>query len=229
MAKRIAVLGTGVVGKAIAAKLVETGYDVIIGTRDVAKTESNRERTAMGGPPFSDWHKLHQKVKLETLREAARSGELIFVCTNGAVTLEAIQLAGPDNFDGKTVIDVSNPLDFSRGMPPSLLPGLSNTNSLSEEIQKSLPRAHVVKTLNIVNFEIMVNPKKAGGDPTMFVAGNNPQAKGDATALLKEFGWTDIIDLGDISGARGMEMLLPIWLRTWGATKTGYFGFKVVR
>ena len=217
------------VGQTIAAKLVETGYEVTIGTRDVAKTESNRDRTPMGRPPFSDWHKQHQKVKLETFSGAARSGEIVFLCTNGSATLGVLQQAMPENFTGKTVIDISNPLDFSKGMPPSLLPGLSNTNSLGEEVQKTLPRAYVVKTLNIVNCEVMVNAKKTGGDPTMFVAGNNPKAKDEATGILKQFGWTDIIDLGDISGARGMEMLLPIWLRTWGATKTGYFGFKIVR
>jgi 8-hydroxy-5-deazaflavin:NADPH oxidoreductase len=229
MAKRIGILGTGSVGQSIAGKLAELGYEVTVGTRDVSKTRANRERTPMGGPPFSEWHKMHQKVKLETFGDAARSGEIMFMCTNGSATLDVLQQAGPNNFSGKTVIDISNPLDFSRGMPPSLLPGLTNTNSLGEEVQKALPQAYVVKTLNIVSSEVMVNAKKSGGDPTMFVAGNNPAAKAEAAGILKQFGWSDIIDLGDISGARGMEMLLPIWLRTWGATKTGNFGFKIVR
>ncbi len=114
-------------------------------------------------------------------------------------------------------------------MPPSLVPEWTNTNSLGEEIQALLPGANVVKTLNIVNCEVMVDAKKSGGDPTMFIAGNNAQAKEEVKKLLRQFGWNDIIDLGDISGARGMEMLLPIWLRVWGATRNGHFGFKIVR
>jgi 8-hydroxy-5-deazaflavin:NADPH oxidoreductase len=229
MAKKIGILGTGMVGRTIAAKLVELGYEVTIGTRDVSTTEANRDRTPMGGPAFGEWHTQHQKVNLEAFSDAAKSGEIIFVCTNGSATLDVLQLAQPANFNGKTVVDISNPLDFSKGMPPSLLPRLTNTNSLGEEVQKALPLANVVKSLNIVNCEVMVNAKKTGGDPTMFVAGNNVAAKAEAIEILKKFGWTDVIDLGDISGARGMEMLLPIWLRTWGATKNGFFGFKIVR
>jgi hypothetical protein len=229
MAKKIGILGTGMVGQTIAGRLADLGYEVTIGTRDVAKTEANRERSPMGGAPFSDWHKQHQNVKLEIFSGAAKSGEIIFVCTNGGATLEALGRANPDNFKGKTVVDISNPLDFSKGMPPSLVPRFANTNSLGEEVQKALPQANVVKSLNIVNCEVMVNAKKTGGEPTMFVAGNNAAAKAEVSGILKQFGWTDIIDLGDIAGARGMEMMLPVWLRTWGAIKNGYFGFKIVR
>jgi predicted dinucleotide-binding enzyme len=153
----------------------------------------------------------------------------VFLCTNGAGTLDAIALAGLGNFKNKTVADISNPLDFSKGMPPTLLPRFANTTSLGEEVQKALPEAHVVKTLNIVNCEVMVNAKKTGGDPTMFVAGNNEKAKGEVKDILKHFGWADIVDLGDISAARGMEMLVILWVRTWGAIQNGYFGFKIVR
>jgi hypothetical protein len=229
MAKKIGILGTGMVGQTIAAKLVELGYEVVIGTRDVSETTSNHDRTPMGGPPFSEWHRLHQTIKLGTFSDSAKSGDIIFVCTNGGATLDVLRQAMTSNFEEKTVIDISNPLDFSKGMPPSLLPKLTNTNSLGEEVQKALPRANVVKSLNIVNCEVMVNAKKTGGDPTMFVAGNNSAAKEETVVILKQFGWTDIIDLGDISGARGMEMLLPIWLRTWGATKNSNIGFKIVR
>ena len=138
-------------------------------------------------------------------------------------------MAGTENFDGKTIIDIANPLDFSNGMPPSLIPEYSNTNSLGEEIQKLLPKANVVKSLNIVNCEVMVDAKKSGGDPTMFVSGNSAEAKAEVTEILKQFNWTDIIDVGDITTARGTEMLLPIWLRTWMATGNGYFAFKIVR
>jgi hypothetical protein len=229
MAKKIGILGTGMVGQTIAAKLDDLGYEVMIGTRDVAKTLAHRDRSPMGGPPFSEWHRHHQSIKLGTFGEAANFGELNFLCTNGGATLDVVELANPESFQGKTVIDISNPLDFSKGMPPSLLPQFTNTNSLGEQVQKAMPQAHVVKSLNIVNCEVMVNARKTGGDPTMFVAGNQATAKENTMEILRQFGWTDIIDLGDISGARGMEMLLPIWLRTWGATGSGYFGFKIVR
>jgi predicted dinucleotide-binding enzyme len=217
------------VGQTIGAKLAELGYPVMIGTRDVAKTQSNMARNAYGAPSFAEWHKQHQNIRLGTFADAAQFGSILFLCTSGGGTLEAIKLAGTKHFSGKPLVDISNPLDFSRGTPPSLVPQLSNTNSLGEEVQKALPDAHVVKTLNIVNCEVMVNAKKSGGDPTMFVAGNDAKAKESATAILKQFGWMDIIDLGDISGARGMEMLLPIWLRTWGAIKNGHFAFKIIR
>lgn len=225
----IGVLGTGVVGQTIAAKLSELGHQVTIGTRDPAKTLAKKEPNQYGGPPFSEWQKKHQKVKLGTLAEAAKFGETLFLCTNGAGTMDALKLAKPENFKGKTVIDITNPLDFSKGMPPTLLPQWANTNSLAEEIQKTLPEANVVKSLNIVNCEVMVNPKKTGGDPTMFVAGNDERAKEQVKAILKQFGWSDIIDVGDITAARAMEMLVILWARIWIATRNVYFGWKIVR
>lgn len=229
MAKNIGILGTGVVGRTIGAKLMTLGYGVTIGTRDVSKTMAKTERNQYGGPPYSEWHKQNPKITLGSFAEAAKFGEIIVNATNGGAAIEALRLAMPDNLKGKTVIDISNPLDFSKGMPPTLLPQYSNTTSLAEEIQKTFPDANIVKTLNIVNCEVMVNPKKSNGDPTMFVAGNSASAKDEAKSLLKQFGWSDIIDLGDIVGARGMEMLLPVWVRLWGVTQSGYFGFKVVR
>ena len=229
MARNIGILGTGMVGQAIAAKLLELGYQVMVGTRDVNKTKARREPSPMGLPPFSEWHKKHPNAKLGSFEDAARFGELILLCIKGDATVDAVKLAKPENFNGKTVIDISNPLDFSKGMPPSLITHLSNTNSVGEELQRALPNAHVVKSLNIVNCEVMVNAKKSGGSPTMFVAGNSSSAKEEVTNMLRQFGWEDILDLGDISGSRGMEMMLPIWLRIWGATKNGYIGFKIVR
>jgi 8-hydroxy-5-deazaflavin:NADPH oxidoreductase len=217
------------VGQTFAAKLVELGYQVRIGTRDVASTMAKKDRNQYGAPSFAEWHSHHPNVQVGTFSETAKFGDLIFLCTNGAATLDVIRLAGSENFKAKTVLDISNPLDFSKGMPPFLIPQFANTNSLAEEIQKALPEANLVKTLNIVNCEVMVNARKSGGDPTMFVAGNNAKAKVEVSSILKQFGWTDVIDLGDITGARGLEMLLPIWLRIWQATQNGYFGFKIVR
>lgn len=229
MAKNIGILGTGMVGQTIAGRFLELGDQVMVGTRDVKNTLAQKEPSPMGLPPFGEWHKKHPNVKLGSFTDAARFGEIIFLCTKGNVTVDAVKLAGSENFKGKTVVDISNPLDFSKGMPPSLIPQLSNTNSVGEEVQNALPDANVVKSLNIVNCEVMVNARKSGGSPTMFVAGNNPSAKAQVAGVLRQFGWEDIMDLGDISSSRGMEMMLPIWLRIWGATKNGYIGFKIVR
>ena len=184
---------------------------------------NRRQRRKQGNASdktFDDFVKRYRQTK---------SAEIIFNCTKGEASLEALSQAGNENLKGKIIIDVSNPLDASKGMPPSLILQYTNTNSLGEEIQRLLPGANVVKTLNIVNCEVMVNAKKSGGDPTMFMSGNNTQAKEKVKSLLNQFGWTDIIDLGDITAARGTEMLLPIWLRIYMATGNGYFGFKIIR
>jgi predicted dinucleotide-binding enzyme len=218
MAKKIGILGTGMVGSTVGAKLVQLGYEVKMGSR----TPGNEKAAA--------WTKSQgASASHGTFDDAAKFGEIVLLCTKGDATMEALKLVKPESLKGKTVIDISNPLDFSKGMPPTLVQQFTNTNSLAEEVQKALPGANVVKSLNIVNCEVMVNPKKSGGDPTMFVAGNSAPAKEEVKGILKQFGWSDVIDLGDITGARGMEMILPIWLRTWGATQNGHFGFKVVR
>lgn len=216
--KKIAVLGTGMVGNTIGSKLIQLGYAVMMGSRS-ANNEKALAWVAANGANAS----------AGTFADAAQFGELVFNCTKGEVTLDILKSAGIENFNGKTIIDISNPLDFSKGMPPSLIPEWTNTNSLGEEIQKLLPNAHVVKTLNIVNCEVMVDAKRSGGDPTMFLSGNNADAKAEAKVILNQFGWTDIIDLGDITTARGTEMMLPVWVRTWMATGNGHFAFKIVR
>jgi predicted dinucleotide-binding enzyme len=229
MAHSIGILGTGVVAQTLGTRLLGLRYEVTLGTRDVATTLANTKTNQYGGPPFSEWHRRNPHATLGTFRDAASAGSLLLLCTNGGGTLDALTQAGPENFTGKTVVDITNPLDFSKGMPPFLVPQFTNTWSLGEEVQQRVPRANVVKTLNIVNCEIMVHPEKTGGEPTMFVAGNDSRAKEEAIQLLREFGWKDVLDIGDITGARGMEMVLPIWLRTWGALNNGHFGFKIVR
>jgi predicted dinucleotide-binding enzyme len=216
--KKIGVLGTGVVGNTIGSKMISLGYEVKMGSRTSAN-EKAQEWVKSNGPKASNG----------TFEEVAKFADIIFNCTKGEVTLEVFKLAEPANFKGKVLIDISNPLDFSQGFPPFLTPQFANTNSLGEEIQKILPDTHVVKSLNIVNCEVMVNAAKSGGDPTMFVAGNNENAKAEVQSILKQFGWNDIIDLGDITNARGMEMMLPIWVRLYGATKNGYLAFKIIR
>ena len=214
--KKIGILGTGIVGATIGKKLIELGYEVKMGSR----TKGNEKAVA--------WVKTHDLGASEgTFADAAAFGEIIFVCTKGDATLDALKLAGVENFKDKPVVDISNALDFSKGMPPSLF--VCNTNSLGEEVQQLLTAAQVVKTLNMVNCEVMVDAQKSGGMATMFICGNAQRAKEEVQEILWKFGWTDIIDLGDIKSARGMEMLLPIWVNTMNVLKTPHFAFKIVR
>ena len=228
MEVRLGILGTGTVGKTIAARLAGLEHDVMVGTRNPEETTSRTEPDPYGNPPFSAWQEEHPEVKLGTFAQAAAHGEMIVNATAGAVSLEALEQAGEDNLSGKVLIDISNPLDFSKGMPPTL--SVVNTDSLGEQIQRRFPEAKVVKTLHTMNAYLMVDPAQlAGGDHTVFVSGDDPEAKAAVTDLLRSFGWTDIIDLGDITTARGAEMVLPVWLRLFGALQKPVFNFKIVR
>jgi len=225
---KIAVLGTGMVGRTIAGALAGLGHDVVIGTRDPQATLARTEPDMMGTAPFAEWHAANAGVDVAAFADAASGAELIVNATNGAGSLAALAAAGTPNLAGKIIMDIANPLDFSQGMPPSLNP--VNTDSLGEEIQRSFPEAKVVKTLNTMTASVMVDPARvAGGDHTVFVSGDDADAKAAVTELLKGFGHRDVIDLGDITSARGAEMILPIWLRIWGALGTGEFNFKIAR
>lgn len=225
---RIAVLGTGMVGRAIAAKLAGLGHEVTVGTRDVRATLDRTERDAAGTPPFARWLDDHDSVAVATLTDAAAAADLVVNATNGASSLAALTAAGAHNLAGKVIVDVANALDFGGGMPPAL--SVANTDSLAEAIQRRFPDARVVKTLNTMNAAVMVDPGLVGGgDHTVFVSGDDPDAKATVVALLESFGWRDIIDLGDITTARGPEMLLPLWLRLFGALQTPVLQLKVVR
>lgn len=229
--KRIAIMGTGSVGQAYASKFITLGYEVMMGTRNVPEKLADSARDVYGNPPFSAWLSANKSVKLGTFQEAALFGEIILNATMGAKSLEALKMADVKNLNGKILIDVSNPLDFSKGLPPSLLPELSNTNSLGEEIQKTFPDLRVVKTQNTMWNGLMINPAMLnGGDHTTFICGNSPEAKEAVREILKSFGWQEgnILDLGDISSARGTEMYLPLWLRIFGATNNGAFNIKIV-
>jgi predicted dinucleotide-binding enzyme len=225
---KTAVFGTGIVGQVIANRLNELGHSVTIGTRDVAKTLARLDKDSYGNPPFAEWHKQHPVIKLGTYAEAAAAAEVIVNCTLGHGSVDALTQAGTANISGKLIIDISNPLDFSKGMPPFLSPG--NTDSLGELIQRTFPETKVVKTLNTMNCFLMVNPAALPGDHNVFVSGNDAQAKATVIEILKSFGWQagNILDLGDISTARGTEQLLPIWIRLYGALKTPMFNFKIV-
>ena len=225
---RIAVLGTGMVGQAIAGALAARGHEVTVGTRDVAATLARRDPEAGGAPAFATWAQEHADVAVATFADASATAQIVVNASSGAATLAVLEAAGADNLGDKVVVDISNPLDFSGGFPPSLF--VNDTDSLGEQVQAAFPRARVVKTLNTLNADLMVDPRSlADGDHSVFVAGNDPDAKAAVTSLLRELGHRDVIDLGDISAARGTEMYLPLWLRLMGALGTAEFNVKVVR
>lgn len=215
---KIAVLGTGMVGDTIGSKLIETGHAVMMGSRTV----DNEKARA-----FVAKHKINASAG--TFADAAAFGEMIFNCTSGGGSIDALRLAGEYNLEGKIIVDISNPLDFSKGMPPSL--SIVNTNSLGEEIQKTFPAVKVVKTLNTLWCGLMVNPAMINsGDHHIFMSGNDADAKQQVKEILKSFGWFEknILDLGNITTARGTEMYLPLWLSIYGSTNNGAFNIKIV-
>ena len=211
---KIGVLGTGMVGEAIASKLALLGHEVMMGARERGNRKAEGWAARSGG-------------RAGSFADAAGHGELLFNCTRGEASLEALRMAGAAQLAGKTLVDVANPLDLSQGMPPSL--SVCNTDSLGERIQREFPQARVVKALNTMNCQIMVDPARVPGQHDTFLSGNDTEAKAQVRQLLESFGWRRIIDLGDISTARGTEQLLPIWIRLWAALGTAEFNFAVVQ
>lgn len=226
---KFGVLGTGVVGKTLADKLSSLGHDVVIGTRDPAASAQRTAPGAFGDPSLSDFLAGHPAIRLGTFAEAAAHGEIVLNATSGLGALDALAQAGAANLEGKILMDLSNPLDFSRGFPPRL--SVCNDDSLGEQIQRAVPGAKVVKTLNTVNAWLMVAPGLlAGGDHTMFVCGDDADAKATVTRLLVDgFGWRDVLDLGGLAQSRGTEMYLALWTRLYGALQIPMFSVKVVR
>src|SRR6266480_37145 len=222
---RIAVLGTGVVGRTLAAKLDGLGHEVVIGTRDPAVTNARTEPGGFGTPPFPQWQAEHAGVRLMSFAEAAAFAGLVMNATSGSAAMAALVAAGEAALAGKVLIDVSNPLDFSRGMPPTLDP--VNTDSLGEQIQRAFPAVRVVKALNTMNCQVMVDPVRVPGEHNVFLCGNDDAAKAAAAELITSFGWPAgaLIDLGDIAAARGTEMLLQLWLRLMGSFGHADFNF----
>ena len=229
MNMNIAVFGTGIVGRVIAERLAGLGHQVTIGTRNPQETLSRREKDGMGNPPFQIWFEQNKhQAQLASYTDAALKSELIFNCTQGAVSVDVLKMAGEKNLQGKILVDVANPLDFSRGTPPSLSP--ANTDSLGEVIQRTFPGIKVVKTLNTMTCFLMVDPDSLSGDHNVFICGNDQAAKEKVMEFLHAFGWkaSNIIDVGDITGARATEQLLPIWLRLYGSLKTAMFNFSII-
>lgn len=208
---KYAVLGTGMVGHALATALVKAGHAVCMGSRTADNPKATAWASENGGT-------------CGTFSDAAAFAEVVICATNGQHTLAALEAAGKDAIGSKIVIDISNPLDFSNGFPPSLFTGTSD--SLGERIQAAYPDARVVKTLNTVNCDLMVDPGMLPGDHVMFVCGNDADAKAQVTALLTDgFGWRSVIDLGDITNARGTEAWLMLWVRLWKSL--GHSNFNI--
>lgn len=214
---KIAVLGTGMVGETIASKLVALGHEVKMGSRS-----ANNEKAAA-------WvKKAGAKASQGTFADASAFGEILFNCTLGTASLEALEAAGKQNLKGKILVDTSNPLDFSKGMPPSLF--TPSNDSLGERIQRAFPELKVVKSLNTINANVMVEPSRVPGEHAVFVSGNDAEAKRQVKQLLTEgFGWKQVIDLGDITTSRGTESYLMLWLRLWGALGTPDFNISIVK
>jgi predicted dinucleotide-binding enzyme len=222
---KIGIIGTGVVAQTLGSKLIGQGHDVVLGTRDPSKLDDKK----MLGATLREWKsQTDNRGKVLTFKEAAAHGELLINATSGQASLEALKLAEADKVGGKVLVDVANELDASKGRPPAVL--ASQDRCLAEKIQAAFPNLKVVKSLNTVNAFVMVDPKAVGGgDHTVFVSGNDAAAKDQVTALLKGFGWSDVLDLGDLSTARGPEMYMAMWIRLWGATGSGQVNIKVVR
>lgn len=218
----IGVLGTGTVGEAIASALTEKGYNVRMGSR----TENNEKAAA--------WvQRSNNHATQGNFNDAAAFGEIVFVCLNGAHALDAIHTIEPESLEGKIIIDVTNPLDFTKGMPPQILEGLGNSNSLGEEIQNAVPSSYVVKTLNTVNYKLMVDAREVNkGDHHLFICGNDTDAKNKVKHFLVDnFHWKadHLIDLGGIESARAIEAIVPFWVLVYRSLGTPLFNFKIVQ
>lgn len=214
---KIAVLGTGDVGQQIGKKLVELGHEVRLGSRSAGNEKAVAWAKSVG-----------DKGAPATFADAISFGEeLIFFCGKGQAAKEIVGAAGQEALSGKVIVDISNPLDFSKGFPPSL--SVCNTSSLAEELQAAFPSAHVVKTLNMVSNPLMVNPGLLPEATDILLCGNDAGAKEKVAEVLRSFGWERITDLGDVTNARGLEAWLLLWTRLFGKLQTPFFNIKIVR
>jgi predicted dinucleotide-binding enzyme len=224
---KIAILGTGNVGQTLAEKCLANGHAVSIGTRDVKNTLSKT-----GEKTFSFWLEKNTGAQLKTFADAVQDADLIINALNGASTPEVFAALSKQSLENKIIVDLSNPLDFSKGFPPTLLPGLNNSNSLGEALQQLHPAAKVVKTLNTMWCGLMLAPQLIAQAPHVnFISGNDAAAKETVSTFLQSFGWSkeQLLDLGDITAARGAEGYLLLWTRIYGATKSGAFNVQLVK
>jgi hypothetical protein len=213
---RIGVLGTGMVGSTLGSRFVQLGHDVVMGARSADNEKAVAWAVESG-----------ERARAGTFADAAAHGDVVVNATAGVVSLRALDLAGGDNLAGKVLVDVANPI-ASYGPPLTLDP--VGDDSLGEQIQRAHPRARVVKTLNTVNCQVMVDPTRVQGESDVFLAGDDPAAKEVVRGLLRELGWPSpsIRDHGGIAAARGMEMYLVLWVQNMVALGTSDFNIRVV-
>jgi 8-hydroxy-5-deazaflavin:NADPH oxidoreductase len=214
---RIGVLGTGMVGREVASKLVDLGHEVTMGSRQAGNEKAVAWASGAG-----------ERASEGSFADAAAFGEVVINATAGSASLDALEQAGADNLAGKVLWDIANPLDYSTG---TLHLTVGNDDSLAEQIQRAYPDAQVVKALNTVNASVMVDPAALGDETNLFICGNERHAKARVIEILETFGWLsgDIIDLGDIAGARGMEAYLLLWVRIMQTLDDPAFNIRIVR
>lgn len=212
---RIAVLGTGVVGRTLAGALAALGHDVVVGTRDPAATLARTEPDGGGTPPYAQWQEQNPAVRLVPLADAGAHAELLVNATSGAASKDALASAGVGERAGLVVLDVANPLVFGAD---GLALSVANTDSLAETLQRAFPGARVVKALNTVTASVMVDPASVPGEHDILMAGDDAEAKQLVTGVLGELGWAPdrVLDLGGLTAARGMEMFVVLW---WSMTQ----------
>ena len=221
---KIGIIGSRMVAQIIGSKLLEEGDEVMISSRDITKEKR-------GFPSAKEWQIQQERKGLKahvgSFTESASFGNLVINCTSGAHSIEALTMAGKANLGDKILIDLANPLDFSKGRPPSLT--IANTNSLGEEIQRTFPDVRVIKTLNMINAEVMINPGEINGDHDLFICGNDEDAKHlvKNEILVNRFKWKNVIDLGDLSAARGMEAYVILWVRLMNTLETAQFNIHI--
>ena len=225
---KVGIFGTGEVGQTLASALVRKGHDVCVGTRDVEKKmkeKASGEETVS----FREWLAKNKKVRLAAFADAAAHGDLLMNATAGHGSLEALSKAKPVDLRGKILIDIANALGPWGEGPVELF--VVNNDSLAERIQRAHPGLHVVKALNTVTAHIMVNPAGlAGGDHDVFIAGDDPGSRDRVARFLRdEFGWRTVLDLGDLTAARALEMMIMVWAKILEALGTADFNFKIAR
>ena len=213
---KIAVLGTGSVGRTVAPAFAGLGHDVVLGTREPDATRAR-----------DHWVGDVADLALVEYSAVADGADLVVNATNGQGSLPALSAIGAERLGDKVVLDLANPLDFSAGFPPSLT--VKDTDSLAEQIQRAFPEARVVKSLNTVTAGVMVDPARLEEPTTMFVASDHADARAVVVGLLEQLGWNDVVEFNELSAARGMEMWLPMWVRLMGRLETADFNLKLVR
>jgi predicted dinucleotide-binding enzyme len=226
---KIAVLGTGMVGRALAGRFADLGHDVIVGTRVVEETLSRTLQDAKGSAPYAEWQNAHPAVRLAAFPAAGAHAEVLVNATAGLSALPMLELVGIDNLAGKVLVDLAVPLDYSRGRPPRLAFGTDD--SLGERIQRAFPEVRVVKTLNTMHVNVMVDPARVPGRHNVFLSGDHDEAKDIVANLLAEFGWPRdaMIDLGGIQSARATELYAPLLFSLMASLATTDVNIGVAR